>query len=137
MKLIIDTGSSWTWLMGEDCPSFECNGNEYNAHLSKTFKPTKKEHEITYGKGYVYGAVASDDVSFIREPTKYEIVTDQDFLLVSKAKDLEALRADGLIGLAPNSPSDHPYNTLVQTMFEQKLISKNVFSVYLGHVGHE
>ena len=56
-------------------------------------------------------------MTLLSSPTEYDIVNKVDFLLVYKAEDLGSLRADGLLGLAPNAPQDHPYDTLVMEMF--------------------
>lgn len=29
LDLIIDTGSSWTWLIADDCPSWQCSGTQF------------------------------------------------------------------------------------------------------------
>ena len=56
MSLIIDTGSSWTWLVGEDCPNpQQCSGTPYKSGMSQTFFETEKQYDITYKKGYVEG----------------------------------------------------------------------------------
>jgi hypothetical protein len=59
VDLIIDTGSSWTWLVG-DCPPTECSGTPYESALSSTFKQTTKLYDITYGIGYVEGLISED-----------------------------------------------------------------------------
>ena len=68
----------------------------------------------------------------VKDPTQFDIIEDVEFLLVYMAEDLEALKADGLLGLAPNAPSDHPYDTLVTDMYNQGMIRDNVFSMYLA-----
>ena len=61
------------------------------------------------------------------------MINNVDFLLVHYAQDLESLQADGLLGLAPNAPPDHPYNTLVQDLYDNGVIDKNMFSLYLAY----
>lgn len=52
--------------------------------------------------------------------------------MIYYALDLASLRADGLLGLAPNAPSDHPYDTLVTDMYNQNMIARNIFTLYLA-----
>lgn len=137
MQLIIDTGSSWTWLVGDDCPTWQCTGVEFESGKSDTFKATRKKYDITYGKGYVEGLISQDQMSLLSNPTKYDIISQVDFLLIYLARDLASLKADGLLGLAPNAPSDHPYETLVTDMHRQKMIEKNLFSLYLGRTDEQ
>lgn len=60
VNLIIDTGSSWTWLVGDQCPAWQCAGEEYQSSLSSQFTQTQKLYDITYGIGYVEGKIAVD-----------------------------------------------------------------------------
>jgi hypothetical protein len=60
VELIIDTGSSWTWLMADDCPAWQCKGTRYDQYQSETFKETTKLYDITYGIGYVEGLISED-----------------------------------------------------------------------------
>lgn len=76
-------------------------------------------------------------MSLLSNPTKYDIISQVDFLLIYLARDLASLKADGLLGLAPNAPSDHPYETLVTDMHRQKMIEKNLFSLYLGRTDEQ
>ena len=46
-----------------------------------------------------------------------------------------SLHSDGLIGLAPNTPPNVQYNTLITELFNQKIIKNNMFSLYLSKTG--
>jgi hypothetical protein len=72
-------------------------------------------------------------MTLLSSPAQTDLIQDVDFLLVYKARDLQALKADGLLGLAPNSPSSHPYDTLVTDMYRQNMIERNIFSIFLGY----
>jgi hypothetical protein len=52
--------------------------------------------------------------------------------MVYLAIDLDTIVADGLVGLAPNSPNDHPNPTLVTTLYNNGVIDRNMFSLYLA-----
>jgi hypothetical protein len=52
--------------------------------------------------------------------------------MVYHAQDLDSIVADGLVGLAPNSPNDHPNPTFVTTLYDQGVIGRNMFSLYLA-----
>jgi hypothetical protein len=74
-------------------------------------------------------------MSLLPNPSQNDILSQVSFLNVHRAFDLSALQTDGLLGLAPNAPPDHPYETLVYELYSQKLIERNMFSLYLAHTG--
>ena len=132
LDLIIDTGSSWTWLISEDCPQQQCAGDHYRNSQSTSFDETFKQHSITYKKGYVEGRISEDQVTFVAQPSGQEAMYDVQFLLVHYAEELGNLLADGLMGLAPNAPSDHPYDTLLEELYKNDIIASKMFSLYLA-----
>ena len=60
VKMIIDTGSSWTWVQGKKCPKHQCKGNKYYKKKSDTTNRMKKKVKIRYGKGMVKGKLYKD-----------------------------------------------------------------------------
>lgn len=57
--------------------------------------------------------------------------------MVYHAIDLDSIVADGLVGLAPNSPSDHPNPTIVSALYDHGVIGRNMFSIFLAHTDQE
>jgi hypothetical protein len=63
MTVIFDTGSAWTWLPNENCPDDQCANNHYRFDKSTTYVDQGQEDEVFYGKGYVKGNIANDDIA--------------------------------------------------------------------------
>lgn len=63
MKLLLDTGSSWTWVPSSDCPDSQCPNRHYNYHHSLKFHNTTVISEVFYGVGSIEGHIVSDVVS--------------------------------------------------------------------------
>lgn len=63
--LIIDTGSSDTWIPSVNCTTQACKVHKtYGEKSSTTLKLTDRPFSIQYGSGNVAGIVVNDDVSF-------------------------------------------------------------------------
>ena len=75
--------------------------------------------------------MVKDQVSWTSEPSAKEIVTNMTFADVFHAININTLTADGLVGFSPSSTTgDHL--TLLQQMYNQGIIKKNMFSLHLG-----
>ena len=104
MSFILDTGSSWMWIPDYQCPLEECSGFRYNSAESDTFKKSSKMIDIVYGRGYVEGYLAEDQITYMKEPSANRQIADKmHFLVVYHAQELEGLVSDGLLGLAPKA----------------------------------
>ena len=68
MTFILDTGSPWMWLPGQKCPEKECSGNRYTKSYSTTYSQSEKVIDIKYGKGYVEGNLAEDQIAVVENP---------------------------------------------------------------------
>jgi hypothetical protein len=102
------------WVAGEACPNpSQCSGQIFQNTLSSSFVETENKYDITYGVGYVEGNISVDQFSFVPSPAPDQIATEVNFLMVYMAKDMTAILADGLLGLAPNAPPDFPTKTLL------------------------
>ena len=69
MELLVDTGSSWTWVGLTDCsvqtiPKKVCEIGYYRYRDSKTFKKGSEFKRIVYGKGEADGYISTDSVYF-------------------------------------------------------------------------
>ncbi|KAI7883330.1 acid protease, partial [Lichtheimia hyalospora FSU 10163] len=132
--LLLDTGSSTTWVPIEGCGRF-CG---YPIHTlvpqeSSTFNTDNMLFSIRYGEGFSSGYYAEDTVTL-----NDVISVPHTNFAVSNINDGELTRdgADGILGIGPdplsrfNNPDNAVVPTLVSTMFEQGVISSNLFSIY-------
>lgn len=63
--MVIDTGSSFTWIPSDECPTRACtNHDTYGSADSVTLQRLRPTFRIVYGTGEVSGPVVRDDVSF-------------------------------------------------------------------------
>jgi len=110
---------------------------------SKEFKNNEKAGQvIQYGRGTVMGNPSVDRACF--SPDETHCVHNMSFLTVIKAKELEALKGSGLIGLSPTpgdkANMDDPMHKGVPGFVSQLKASSEfekdfdpVFSLYLSN----
>ncbi|CAO3676145.1 unnamed protein product [Rhizopus stolonifer] len=131
--LLLDTGSSSTWVPLEGCTN-NC-GYPYHSlqpSRSSTFNTSYLPFSIHYGEGFSSGYYAKDTV------TVNGVAIPEVNFAVSDYNDGEITMdgADGILGIGPDNLSlfDNPENkmipTLVTTMYDKGFISQKVFSVY-------
>lgn len=132
--LMLDTGSSWTWIVD---PGYKGKGykNRYKCIQSDGCLKTNETKHLVYGKGEIWGNVAQGQMCI----DDGACVHDQYFFLVNKEYDMGSLYGDGLLGLGHASLMDgHP--TLIDTLYEQGVIKKKTFSLYFKsdfkNIGH-
>ena len=70
MSFVLDTGSSWMWVPGYECPPKECSGTKYMDFMSSTFRGTNRKMDLKYGIGYLEGRISQDSVSLTKDPEK-------------------------------------------------------------------
>ncbi|KAI8063317.1 aspartic peptidase domain-containing protein [Gongronella butleri] len=138
--LLVDTGSSTTWVPAYGCDR-ECGYpmHSYMATNSSSFDPTGILMKIKYGEGFAYGFFARDTFTFAGQSAQGV------YFAMSNANDgqLSEAGADGILGLGPDTLSryDNPQHlvlpTLVSSMAEQSVISKNVFSFYFHPLSND
>ncbi|KAI9260324.1 aspartic peptidase domain-containing protein [Helicostylum pulchrum] len=131
--LLLDTGSSSTWVPIYGCGRY-CGYpmNSLTPSNSSTFSTNNMLFSIRYGEGFSRGYYAQDTirVNNVSVPLVNFAVSDYN------DGELTADGADGILGIGPdklsvyNNPDKKVIPTLVTTMFEQKIIDHNVFSVY-------
>jgi len=135
MSFVLDTGSAWMWVPGFECKKKECSGRKYKNFLSKTFRSSSRKMDLRYGVGYLEGHVSQDQVSLVKQPTSVNQLAQKiDFLNVFHARELHGLVSDGLIGMAPHPPPNHPADIFVNELYSQGVIKRNVFTLYFGNV---
>ena len=126
MSLVLDTGSSWTWVPRVSC-ACHYSENRFNSTKSSTLINTGKLMDLYYGLGEVHGYLCTDTVEV--EGLR---VLDQPLVLATSDGSLDGLESDGILGLGFSGLSDG-YPTFVQNLKAQGEIDSAVFSLYLNH----
>jgi len=127
-EVVFDTGSDMIVITSDDCQGARCNEM---AHYSCTScSRTPYSYNISYGDGtWGSGPIVADTVSI-----GGLIIHDQQILDITQSGlDLSSYGAgiSGLVGLMPSSPVLNAVPPL-STIFKDKLLDMNVFSVYLA-----
>ena len=60
--MLLDTGSSITWVPSPSCPRAKCPGSHFEHSLSETFIDHNIPLEIKYGVGKLKGNLVSDQI---------------------------------------------------------------------------
>ncbi|XP_021772517.1 cyprosin-like isoform X2 [Chenopodium quinoa] len=130
--VIFDTAISYLWV-----PSSKCNSSEacqfhprYDSSHSSTYTKIGSPHEIIYEtEAKLNGFLSQDNVEIGDLLVKNQIffeVTSEDGLTLVHAK------FDGVVGLAFPDKSEGNANLIWNTMAEQKLLKKKVFSIWFN-----
>ncbi|XP_004391239.1 pepsin A, partial [Trichechus manatus latirostris] len=128
--VIFDTGSSNLWVPSIYCSSAACtNHNRFNPDKSSTYEATSETVSITYGTGSMTGILGYDTVQVggIED-------TNQIFGLseTEPSSFLYYSPFDGILGLAYPSISASGATPVFDNIWDQGLISQDLFSVYLS-----
>ena len=105
LTVMFDTGSSIMYALTSRCKK-GCPKRleKFDPELSGTFQDTPdKRQEQNYGKGFVQGSLAQDQVCFSQEQDKCMATS---FLSVDGGNDLQKDQFSGIIGLAPASTEE-------------------------------
>ncbi|KAL1924588.1 uncharacterized protein VTP21DRAFT_4242 [Calcarisporiella thermophila] len=129
-KLNIDTGSADFWIYSVDCKTPECLAHSrFNYSSSRTYKPLNKKWSMAYVDGsYVSGYQACDNVNIGGLVVKNQRMG----LAISTSEDFKEDVIDGMVGLSFQSVSRMQSPPLFHNMIAQNLLSKPIFSVWLG-----
>lgn len=128
--VIFDTGSSNLWVPSVYCSSEACtNHNRFNPQDSSTYEATSETLSITYGTGSMTGILGYDtvEVGGISD-------TNQIFGLseTEPGSFLYYAPFDGILGLAYPSISSSGATPVFDNIWDQGLVSQDLFSVYLS-----
>ncbi|KAI4553193.1 hypothetical protein MJT46_016487 [Ovis ammon polii x Ovis aries] len=128
--VIFDTGSSNLWVPSIYCSSEACtNHNRFNPQDSSTYEATSETLSITYGTGSMTGILGYDtvEVGGISD-------TNQIFGLseTEPGSFLYYAPFDGILGLAYPSISSSGATPVFDNIWDQGLVSQDLFSVYLS-----
>ncbi|XP_076971108.1 pepsin A-like [Tamandua tetradactyla] len=128
--VIFDTGSANLWVPSVYCSSPACsNHNLFNPQQSSTFQATSQSVSIAYGTGSMTGILGYDTVQVggISD-------TNQIFGLseTEPGSFLYESPFDGILGLAYPSIAASGATPVFDNIWNQGLISQDLFSVYLS-----
>ncbi|KAG0000272.1 1,3-beta-glucanosyltransferase [Entomortierella chlamydospora] len=126
-QVVFDTGSDMIVITSDQCQGSTCNTMDHYTCTSCTKTPYS--HNITYGDGtWGAGPIVDDTVSIGGLVIKNQQILD----VTMSALNLSSYgsHVSGLVGLMPLSPLQNAVPPL-QTIYEDKLLDMNVFSVYL------
>ncbi|KAG0030071.1 Vacuolar protease A [Podila clonocystis] len=125
--VVFDTGSDMIVITSDQCQGLHCNDMPHYTCTSCTRTPYS--YNITYGDGtWGAGPIVADTVSI-----GGLVIHDQQILDVTRSGlDLSTYGPGiaGLVGLMPSSPVRNAVPPLA-SIFKDKLLDMNVFSVYL------
>ena len=136
LTVIFDTGSNILWIPSAKCDTCRLNSVRYNPLTSKTSENINQIKSISFAVGFVEGELFSDTVSinsnkkFLR-PYNGEIFAEKyNILSVNKEINLTGTTSDGVMGLGIYNEGD-PYNSFIETLYNQKQINSPSFSFYI------
>ncbi|XP_063781890.1 pepsin A-like isoform X2 [Pseudophryne corroboree] len=128
-SVVFDTGSANLWVPSVSCSSAACaNHHKFNPHLSSTFQSSTEMVSISYGTGSMKGALGYDTVQV------GSIAATNQGLVLSETESIFLYYShfDGILGLGYPSLSVSGTTPVFDTMWNEGLISQDLFSVYLS-----
>lgn len=126
--LVIDTGSSDTWIPSDTCKSRACLAHHtYGSKDSKTLVSTAQTFGIRYGSGQVEGTIVSDSVSFagFNMNISFGVAT-------RVSDDFVYFPIDGIMGLGPQNASTQNVPTIMDDLVAKRLINEKLFGIALA-----
>ena len=140
-SVIFDTGSDILWVPSSKCDTCRLNSIRYNPLISKTSENLNKLKSISFAIGYVEGDMFTDTVSLNSQKTFLKSFNNElsaeklNILSVNKEINLTGTVSDGVMGLGVHDEGD-PYNSFIETLYNQKQINSPSFSFYLFGVNN-
>jgi cathepsin D len=127
MYMLIDSGSSNTWVMSSDCQSSACQThNLFDSQASTSVQTTKQTWSMTYGTGEVDGVVAKDTVAI----ANYTV--NLSFGLATTASDeFNSYPMDGILGLGRPASDGLGAPTIMQVLDTQGHLDANILGIHL------
>eukprot|EP01064_Diplonema_japonicum_P026464 TRINITY_DN37890_c0_g1_i1.p1 TRINITY_DN37890_c0_g1~~TRINITY_DN37890_c0_g1_i1.p1 ORF type:complete len:462 (+),score=43.64 TRINITY_DN37890_c0_g1_i1:59-1387(+) len=129
-QLIVDTGSSNTWVSGKECKDMGCSRMKaFDSHASSTFLPSMNDFHLKYGTGSCSGKIGYDQIGLEGSSVRIRLALG---IATSVDKFFEGVPfADGILGLGLRRLSEGRQTTFVQALFDSREISKKIISVSL------
>lgn len=102
-EYIFDTGSPWLWLPTTECVTCQyAEQTLYDTASSTSYQQQKfEEDQLDYNTGSVRGYLSTE--SFCLSENSTYCVDDQQFIAVTETSELDFLKSDGILGLAPSN----------------------------------
>ena len=127
LYMLLDTGSSDTWVMGSDCKSTACEThNTYGEANSNTLKISTSTFSDTYGTGNVSGVIVTDDVELAGIKVSLTFGSG-----TSVSSHFDNYPMDGLLGLGRPTATTLDAPTFLETLSSAKVIPANMFGINL------
>lgn len=124
MYMLIDTGASTTWVMGEGCTSDVCEiHNMFGPEDSDTLVDTGKSFSVQYGSGSVSGHRVTDSVKI----AGLEVTLTFGLANVTSSQ-FSQFPFDGILGLSMSTSEQ----TFLQQLKNANAITSNIFAVSLA-----
>ena len=125
--LLMDTGSSVLWVMGEDCDTTACKEHDqFGANDSATYATGGGDFFIQYATGNVSGDIITDQVSFAG------INVNMEFGVAKTTTDeFVNYPIDGILGLARTPGPGPTIPTFLQILQKNNVLKQNIFGMNL------
>lgn len=134
-KVLLNTGSANTWLVGEDCQVKFCKRQTtFNSTLSSTYTPDGRPWRADFGMGATFeGKLCRDSVGF--STTGGPVVEGQLIGQVTSATGwlTDFIKLDGVLGLGTRQAVAVNAFDPIQNMFRQRLIAQELFALHLAN----
>lgn len=130
--LLLDTGSSATWVMGSDCTSDACKTHStFGSSDSSSEASTSGDFSIGYNTGSVSGKIVTDTVSIAGLSLNMGFgVAD------TTTQDFNNYPMDGIMGLARTSANtDFDAPAFLEAIMKADTLKSNVFGINLDRAG--
>ena len=123
-NLVLDTGSTITWVPLMNSIDLYPIENHYNPSLSKSSKKLKENFEIIYGSGSCYGNYYKDKIKYINNKT-FDLVFG-----AAVTTDFSVHEVDGIIGLS-RKYNDYS-KSFIHMLCKSGITKSKLFSFKLG-----
>ncbi|MCJ1290464.1 hypothetical protein MMC34_002002 [Xylographa carneopallida] len=127
LYMLLDTGSSDTWVMGSDCKSTACGThNTFGSANSNTLKTSETTFSETYGTGNVSGMVVTDTVELAGMKVSLAFGSGSEV-----SDHFDNYPMDGILALGRPGASNLGGPTFLQALGNAKLLPANIFGINL------
>ncbi|RPA75525.1 acid protease [Ascobolus immersus RN42] len=128
LKMVVDTGSSDTWVYGQACEKKACLAHtRYDHSLSSDFKEEDLPFTVHYGTGDSKGNFVTDRMKV----GDFDFVTK--FGIISEASDVFiGFPLDGILALGFNNVSMSGQPGFLEELYSNKLIDRRTFGLALS-----
>ena len=125
--LLMDTGSSALWVMGEGCTSKACKSHStFGSSNSKSLSQGSDTFNVSYNTGDIAGPIVTDNVSLAGINVKMEFG-----LALQTTDNFDSYPMDGILGLAREPGSGFTPPTFMQILQQNKVLKSNLFGLNL------